>query len=326
MIRALTALLIALLLAPGMAGPAEAADGRGRFGIRLMDAPVSRRNDPRAHYQIVDHLRPGATIRRRIQVSNDSAAPLRIAMGVSPAEIRENRFTVTDGAAANELPGWISFDPGSFEVPPYGRTVVRATIRVPDSAPEGERYGVIWAETGAPASGAHNVGVVARVGIRVYLDIGPGGEPPSDFRIERLIPARTDDGRPQVLALVRNTGERALEMSGSLTLSNGPGGLRAGPFTAAPGTALAPGDQAQVRVVLDRRLPAGPWGVRLELASGRIRRTATATLTFPDDPGSMGRAVSFERGMPWLILGALGLLILGTAIFMFAMRRKRTAR
>src|SRR5690606_9150765 len=151
MIRALTALLIALLLAPGMAGPAEAADGRGRFGIRLMDAPVSRRNDPRAHYQIVDHLRPGATIRRRIQVSNDSAAPLRIAMGVSPAEIRENRFTVTDGAAANELPGWISFDPGSFEVPPYGRTVVRATIRVPDSAPEGERYGVIWAETGAPA-------------------------------------------------------------------------------------------------------------------------------------------------------------------------------
>lgn len=40
---------------------------------------------------------------------------------------------------------------------------------------------MVWAETASTGSG--NVRRVDRVGIRVYLDVGPGGEAPSDFAI-----------------------------------------------------------------------------------------------------------------------------------------------
>ena len=61
----LTALLVgAVSGAAGVASPARGDTGSpGRFGIRLVDAPVARRHDPRARTGIVDHLRPGATIR-----------------------------------------------------------------------------------------------------------------------------------------------------------------------------------------------------------------------------------------------------------------------
>lgn len=82
-------------------------------------------------------------------------------------------------------------------------------------------------------------------------------------------------------AQVRNSGGRALEMSGSLTISDGPGGLRAGPYPATLGTTLATGQTSPVSVVLDKQLPSGPWKVRLSLQSGMIKRTVTTTLTFP---------------------------------------------
>lgn len=130
--------------------------------------------------------------------------------------------------------------------------------------------------------------MINRVGIRLYLDVGPGGDPPSDFGIEQLTPGRTEGGLPVVRATVRNTGERALDLSGRLWLSDGPGGLHAGPFQVRTGTTLAPGDSAAVLVHLDPRLPDGPWRVRLTLESGRVRHTVTGTLTFPRRAGAWG--------------------------------------
>ena len=50
---------------------------------------------------------------------------------------------------------------------------------------------MIWAEVASPKTATHRVSVVHRIGIRVYLDVGPGGEPPSDFRVETPTPERT---------------------------------------------------------------------------------------------------------------------------------------
>jgi hypothetical protein len=72
--------------------------------------------------------------------------------------------------------------------------------------------------------------LINSVGLRIYLDIGPGGEPPSDFQINDLAGARTTSGTPEVVADAHNTGGRALDMTGSMSLTNGPGSLSAGPL------------------------------------------------------------------------------------------------
>jgi len=77
--------------------------------------------------------------------------------------------------------------------------------------------------------------------------------------VESLQAARRTDGRPVVTAQVRNTGERALDIRGELALSDGPGGLSAGPFPVTVGTTLAVGATAPVEVVLDEAIKGGPW-------------------------------------------------------------------
>ena len=79
-----TAVLIvaAAALTTALAGPAQAASGLGpaRFGIRLVDVPVDEANNPRAFRYIIDHLNPGTTIHRRVQIANLSASAARIAV------------------------------------------------------------------------------------------------------------------------------------------------------------------------------------------------------------------------------------------------------
>ncbi|GAA5769018.1 hypothetical protein [Streptosporangium roseum] len=318
-------------LCSGAAGPPAGASGQavedthGKIGIRLLEAPVSRRDDPRARSYIVDHLSPGTTIRRRLEISNTSGDAQHIDLYPAGADIVRNRFAMARGRTPNELTGWVSLDRSSLDLPPGGRGTARVAIEVPPAASRGERYGVVWAQAVAEADAAHPVRVVSRVGIRLYLDIGRGGEPPSDFRIEELTPVRAPDGRPQLAALVHNTGARALDMSGSLSLSDGPGGLSAGPFAADLGVTLAPGAAAPVTVTLDRRIPDGPWKVELTLMSGMVKRTVSATVTFPR--AGAGTPVPPDSGLLSLfgVLGGLAALLVAVAVLAVRLRRRRAA-
>lgn len=114
------------------------------------------------------------------------------------------------------------------------------TIAVPRDASPGERYGAVWAEARATPVAGQGITEINRVGMRMYLSVGPGGPPAAGFRIQSLVAARASDGRPLVRAQVHNTGGRALDMSGTLRLLQGPGGLAAGPFPARTGTTLGP--------------------------------------------------------------------------------------
>lgn len=93
-------------------------------------------------------------------------------------------------------------------------------------------------------------------------------------------------------------------MSGKLWLKEKSGPISAGPFSAQMRTTLAPGDTAPVLVPLDRRLPDGPWKARLTLASGRVERTVTATVTFPR-AGTWGSSIipDFTQWPPMLSWG-----------------------
>ncbi|MEV0233843.1 hypothetical protein [Nonomuraea sp. NPDC050786] len=329
-------MLVGAAAAPALELELEPAGGRsqdprtpgGTIGIRLLEASANRRDDPRARIYIVDHINPGTTISRRFEVLNTSGSPQTVTVYPDAAEIRGNRFVPAARPDANELSSWVSVERRQVLVPAHGAVPLKATISIPAWASKGERYGAIWAETASrlePGS-KRSVQTATKVGIRLYLDVGPGGDPPSDFRIERLTPARTQDGRPVVTATVRNTGERALDLSGWMRLSEGPGGLGAGPFRAQAGTTLAPGGSGSVAVVLDGRLPDGPWRVEFTLESGRVRRTVTGTLAFPTRSASWGAPALLDSSTPWGLIAAGLLAAAALAITAVLAVRRRAQR
>lgn len=176
-----------------------------------------------------------------------------------------------------------------------------------------------------PTAGG-SVTQVSRVGIRLYLSVGPGGAPPANFTVDSLTAERTADGRPSVRASVHNSGGRALDMFGTLELSAGPGGLSAGPFPASLGTTVAIGATESVTIILDKQVPAGPWEAGITLYSGLLERRVQATITFPDAGSALpAETKSTESG--WLYLaGALLVVLLATAAWLQLRRSRRRRR
>jgi hypothetical protein len=296
-------------------------------GIQLVDAPANRADDPRARFYIVDHVPPGATIRRLIEVSNDTAQPQNVALYAAAADIGAGEFRFGDGRAANELTGWTTVTPPSVRLDAGAKGQATVTITVPADAASGERYAVAWAEVTAASSSGGGIGEASRVGVRIYLSVGPGGEPPTDFAITSVQPGRTADGVPTVTAVVRNTGGRAVDLSGSLSLRQGPAARTAGPFAAELGTTLGIGEAEPVLVRLNRALPAGPWDAAIVLRSGTTQRSANARITFPLPRATAGRlhtnAARSQKRRLAVVLGAAG--VLAVLVTLVARRRMRRA-
>ncbi len=308
---------------PTSAAPATPADGG--FGIQLLDAPLSGRDDPRASRYIVDHVKPGATIQRRIKVVNNSPKPLSIDVYPGAASIEGEQFQVAARDVSNDLTEWISLAKNTLTLQAGGEQAVMTTIRVPKDATRGERYGVIWAST-TSAAVSGNVTQVHRVGVRVYLDVGPGGAPITAFTIGAVTAGRSAEGLPFLAVDVRNTGERAVDISGSAMLSGGPAGLGAGPFPVTEAPTLAPGQAGVVTIGFPVEIPAGPWTVDVQLGSGRVKNSVSATITFPA-PGQV-IAASSSSSMPWwqiAVAVVAGLLIL-LGIVALALRRSSARR
>jgi hypothetical protein len=331
---AVVSLALTALQAPAVtaAQPREApvTAPAGSIGIQLLEAPVSLKDNPRAHQYVIDYLPPGMVIHRKVKIDNTSDQRQHVDLYPAAATITGGAFDFAPNRTANELTRWIGVDPPSSDLPPGGSATVEATIAVPRSASDGERYAVIWAQDSSPPRQDGGVRMINRVGVRVYLDIGLGGEPVSDFQINDLIGARTADGRPEVLADVQNTGARALDMSGALTLTDGPGALSAGPFPADLGVTLGIKQSGRVTVPLDKRLPAGPWTAHLTLISGVTQHSVTATITFPSGTGA-NQPVKPDHSRAWYILvleiagPALLLLLVGLLIYLWLRRRKARA-
>jgi hypothetical protein len=290
MILVRRSLVAGAILALFQVAPALAQSGvpDGSIGIRLLEAPQHLADDPRALLYIIDHLNQGDTIRRRIEVT---------------------------------------VDPTSVDLSPHGSATALVTIAVPEDAEDGERYAVVWAQTPPSSPSDGEVVTVDRVGIRVYLSVGRGGAPPTDFRIESLTASRDDTGSPIVSAAVLNTGGRAIDVSGTLRLSEGPGGLSAGPFPVQLGTTIGIGQRGTVQVVLSRSIPDGPWTADLRLRSDLVKRQAQARITFPSAPGTGSTPVPASPVAESLgvlaVIAAIGLALAAGLWLLFLWRRRR---
>jgi hypothetical protein len=323
-----------LLVAGALYAPATAAWAQAAphplppgIGAKLLQGPADSVNNPRAHEYIVDHLNPGVRITRQIGFSNGDATPVDLSFYAVSADLAGGVFKPGVGRAANELTGWTTFSPASATVAPGQTLPVTVTIAVPADATAGERYAAALADNSKPTTAAGGVTAASRVGIRIYLSVGPGGAPATAFAVDTITAQRDAKGNPMVTAKVHNTGGRAVDLSGQLTLTNGPSSLSAGPFPVNAVTTLAPGETGPVSVVLDRQLPNGPWDARITLTSGVTSATATGRIEFPSANGASAAPVTpaapGKSGISPVLIVVLAVGAGGLIFFVLRRRRRR---
>ncbi|ANP73427.1 hypothetical protein PA27867_2479 [Cryobacterium arcticum] len=292
----------------------------------MIDVPAAAQSNPRAIRYIVDSLPPGTVIERRVEILNQYSSTQSVTVYAGSARIVSGSFIGDDGAAQNELTSWTSVSAPEFELGAGKSTEVTVTVTVPEDAVEGEQYAAIWAQVTAPAEEGATVTNASRVGVRMYVAVGPGNGAAADFSIGEVKAGRTEAGVPQVTAQVTNTGGRAVDVNGSLQLSEGPSALSAGPFATEKALTLAPGEDGTVVVALGSDLPDGPWRATLTLTSGLVTHEATADVTFPEAGESV--AVDTDTGVgawPFLV-GAAALALMIALGATFWIRRRRTRR
>jgi hypothetical protein len=287
--------------------PAGAVFRQLHFGVRLADVPLDEARNPRALQYIIDFLPTGSLIRRRIMIVNDEQRTARFTVYPGAAQIAGGEFTGAAGHARNELTSWITVAHPSVTIGPGRSAMDTVTIAVPRSATRAEHYAVIWAQQSESVRpGEHvTIGEVARAGIRVYLAVGPGGLPATSFTITSVTGQRAGSGQPQFITGVRNTGGRAVDLTGQLSLARGPGGSSAGPFGVARAVTLGPGQPGTVAFALPAALPAGSWTATVTLVSGLTRATARAAVSFNspvasapwEDPVAMSWAGGMLAGL-----------------------------
>lgn len=331
-LRAFVAVLVAgVLWAPATAMAQQASPQSDAvqpgLGIRLLDAPVARKDDPRAQVYIVDHVAPGAVFSRRIEVSNGTGRDIAVRLYSRPAQIEGGSFTALDQPVEDPVAQWVQVEPATMNLANGARGIATVTVRVPNDASAGEHYAAILAELPAAAPAPGTVAVSSRVGIRVYLSVGGGAEPAAGFTIDSLRASRSPDGRPLVEARITNSGGRALDLTGELVLRDGPSRLSAGPFGTHGVTTLGVDGSGWMQVDLDRDLPTGPWRAVMTAKSGQLERKAEATIVFPDAPGQTqqpvpAKAIHGRNGLLLLAVAALLVLLWVLLAFLFLRRRR----
>ena len=294
----------------------------GQFGARILDVPVSAADNPRALAYIIDYLPTGTVIHRRILVVNEEPRRARFSVYPDAAYISNGQFTGYPGATRSELTTWISVQHPVVTLAPGASVTDLVTIKVPRGATRGEHYGVVWVQQTAKRSASTGFGIteVARVGVRVYLAVGHGGAPPTSFDISSITGQMSASGQPLIVAHVNNTGGRAIDLSGTARLADGPGNTSSGPFRARKIVTLAPGQSWNMTFAPPKSLPVGSWRATVTLVSGITTAVGTSTIRFAPIPA----ATASLSVMQWIWLGLGGLaLVLSLVMGRYAWQHRR---
>jgi hypothetical protein len=290
------------------ATPRQHKISQAGIGVRLDTVPRNERRIPLDHVYIVRHMNIGTSVRARITVSNTTRSTHRISLYAAAAYVRRGNFTFASGTTPNDLTTWTHLSTAKLTLKRNTQEPVTVAIHVPRTASRGQRYAVVWA---AVTSSRGQITEVNRVGIRMYVDIGPGGPAAPDFVIESMTATRSAAGQPMVVARVRDTGGVALNLTGTLRLAHGPGGTSAGPLPLSDNLTLTPGATDPVRVLVGSQLPRGPWTAVLALKADLLQRTARQTITFPAKPAGGSPSWLLPAG---IVLAALLLVVAGLLI------------
>lgn len=231
----------------------------------------------------------------------------------------EIKFAFAPGTTGDQLSDWTTVGQSVLRLVPGAVVQDDVAIAIPSGASSGERYAVVWAQISAPSPTQSGLRLINRVGVRMYVSVG-GGAPAPAFTVSSPTAGRSSSGNPLVLAKVHNIGQAALDITGELTLSDGPGGLSAGPFPVELGTLLAPDHSVIERAQLARDIPRGPWRAVLTLSSDGAQHSSAATLTFPGGPALVkGRTLT----APLILAGLIVLTLLSAVGIGVSLSRRR---
>src|SRR5580704_12856010 len=75
-----TTTLMGLFASVSSAAVPASRAAAGGIGVRLADVPSGELNDPRDRIYVVEHVHPGTTIDRRIEVSNTTSSALHVVL------------------------------------------------------------------------------------------------------------------------------------------------------------------------------------------------------------------------------------------------------
>jgi hypothetical protein len=305
--------------------PSPALSAGAGIGIRLLDIPATSVGDPRARTYIVDNLAPGTTVERRVLLRNDTDITQNVRVYAGGARVSGGSFSGSAGKRQNELSRWITASIETMEIGPHSSETATITIAVPSTATSGERFGAIWAEVAGEATDGNGATVrsVNRVGIRVYLSVGPGNGPQTTFTVTDMHAHRAADDRAIITAIVTNTGGRAIDIKGNLSLRDGPDSLRAGPFPLAHVVTLAKGQSGTVSLPLSKGLPRGPWTAKITAKSGIVTESLTARITFPRVGSQHSTAAVIQPPNWWVLIPVILILILIPPAAALSRRRRR---
>jgi hypothetical protein len=290
-----------------------------QFGIKLLQAPASEAGDPRADVYIIDHLNPGTVIHRNFQVTNMGSNALTLSLYPAAASVSGGTFQFAAGHTQNNMTTWVHLSKSSVSLAAHAAATVTATVDVPRDASSGNQYGVIWAEQDSKGSG--NITLVSRVGIRMYLNIGPGGAPPAAFTAGTPTTSQGANGQRLVQVPIDNTGGRAIDVHGTLKLANGPGGLSAGPFNTQAVDTLAPGQSHVATFALSSKLPDGPWQARFTFTSDLITKTENVTLNLAASSGTTAKSHKPFPIAP--VAGGIGIFLIIVIGALLVIRHRR---
>ncbi|WP_052174176.1 WxL protein peptidoglycan domain-containing protein [Embleya scabrispora] len=305
--RLLYLLVAAVLPLVALAAPARAAD-EFTWGVQ----PAGGRD----HFVLT--AAPGQTLVDVVGVSNFGDKPLTLRVYATDAVLAADggMTLLTAAERPKDVGAWIGFDAESYTVAPGKRADIPFRLTVPADASPGDHTGAIVASIKAEASGPgqQRFDVDRRVGARIYLRVDGPAVPRlaiEDLRLSYDNPIAMFGGAQAVVRYrVRNTGN-VRTTAGVETTISGLGGLRLGGPARATLPELLPGATHEVVQRFDGVFPAGRLTADVEV-TGKPATVATKSISV--------------WAPPWLLLGAITLLLGALIAYGTAVLRRRRRR
>ena len=261
----------AIALAACIAAPAAAASGVTQ-AIRA-DAPaqVSVEVSP---LRVELQTEPGGATTQAILIHNTGSEPVRVRASISDWHLSMSGAPQFAPAAdaRYSASSWTRLAPPEQVIEAGAEGMVRFTLAVPaDAVAAGYRTGVLF-EFGAvdstSAARGHDVVVRSRIATLIYANVG---QPPAAVDLEDLKPRLRPNQAAQVVALLKNTGQRTVRTRGTLTIFDRSGTKVA--EVAVPDVPVLPESEREVAIDTNDRdssrpLPAGEYRVELRIDAG----------------------------------------------------------
>ena len=216
---------------------------------------------------------PGGTTTQAITVSNSGKEAVRVRATLSDWHLsRDGSPQFADAVDQKySASAWTRVAPPEIVVEPGKQATVRFSLAVPAGAiPAGYRTGILFEfspASGVPVAKPREVQFKSRIATLIYANVG---EPPAAVDLTDLRARVAPDQPTNIIAVLKNTGQRTVRTRGTLTLYDKTGAVIS--TSPVPDVPVLPESEREVAIpALDPskpRPPAGEYRVEVKIDVG----------------------------------------------------------